>query len=108
MINAKPLEIQHPPRPELRLDRPRDVDGGLDAERRHAGFEDGEVDGDDAGHFDGAAKGDFAVSLGEVEVADGELGAGDVDGEVDFGALGGWLVWDGKGKEGGGVPGRGS
>jgi len=26
--------------------------------------------------------------LGEVEVTDGEFGAGDVDGEVDFGAAG--------------------
>jgi hypothetical protein len=42
--------------------------------------------GDYTCHFDGAAKGDFAIALGEMEVAYAEFGAGDVDGEVDFGA----------------------
>ena len=36
-----------------------------------------------ARHLDRAAKGDFTVPLGEVIVAHGELGAGDVDREVD-------------------------
>ncbi len=53
---------------------------------RHAVLHDVELDGDDTGHFDGAAEGDFAVALGEVEVADAEFGAFDVDGEVDFAA----------------------
>lgn len=53
---------------------------------RHSVLHDGELDGDDAGHFDGAAKGDFAVALGEVQVANAEFGAFDVHGEVDFAA----------------------
>lgn len=51
-------------------------------------FEDAEFDGDATGHFDGAAEGNFAVALGEVEVAYGELRSRDVDGEVDFAAAG--------------------
>ena len=51
-------------------------------------FENAELDCNAAGHFDSAAEGNFAVALGEVEVSNTELGAGDVDGEVDFAAAG--------------------
>lgn len=51
-----------------------------------AALHDGQLQRDDAGHLDGAAEGDFAVALREVEVADAELGARDVDGEEDFAA----------------------
>lgn len=51
-----------------------------------AALHDGQLQRGDAGHLDSAAKGDLAVALGEVEVADAELGARDVDGEEDFAA----------------------
>ena len=45
-----------------------------------------QLNSNNTGHFDGAAEGDFAVTLGEVEVADAEFGAFDVNGEVNFAA----------------------
>lgn len=59
-------EVDHSPRAELRLHRPRDVDRGFavcHAEFCLAVFDDGELDGDGAGDFDGAAEGDLAVAL---------------------------------------------
>jgi len=41
-----------------------------------------------AGHFDGAAKGDFAVALAEVQVAHRQPGALDIDREEDLRAAG--------------------
>ena len=70
LINTKPLKVQIPARAKLRLDRARDVQGALHAQRRHPAGDDAEVDGDDAGHLDGAAEGDLAVALREVQVAD--------------------------------------
>lgn len=66
------------------LYRTGDVNRGCERELGNAGLDDGEVDRDYPCHLDGAAKGDLAVALGKVEVAYGEVGAGDVDGEVDF------------------------
>lgn len=86
MIDAKPFKGQIPARPKLRLHGALVEDGRLHAHLRHAVFDHVELHRDDAGHLDGAAEGDFAVSLREVEVADGEFGARDVHGEVDFAA----------------------
>ena len=41
-----------------------------------------------AGHLDGATEGDLTIPLGEVDVTHRELGAFDIDGEVDPSALG--------------------
>jgi len=73
--------------PKLRLNWTRDINGALEAQVGYSVLDDLEVDGDDAGHFDGAAEGNLAVTLGEVQVADAELGAVYVDWEVDFGSL---------------------
>lgn len=86
MINTKPLKIQDPSRSKLRLHRTGQVYRALDSQVRESVLDHLEVDGDDACHFDGAAKRDFAVPLGEVQVADAEFGAADVHGEVYFGA----------------------
>lgn len=111
MIDRKALESEIPRRAERRLDGPGQEHGRFETKVGHGGvaviavaagggvgvtgsragvglLQHGEAEGDLAGHFDGAAEGDLAVALGEVEVADGELGAGDVDGEVDFAAAG--------------------
>lgn len=61
-----------------------DVNWGCERELGNVGFDDGEVDCDYFCYFDGVVKGDFVVVLGEVEVVYGEVGVGDVDGEVDF------------------------
>ena len=86
LINAEPFKSQIPPGPKMRLHRAGEEKRTLHIEILHPTLHDGQLQRDDAGHLDGAAKGDFAVALGEVEVADGELGAGDVDGEEDFAA----------------------
>ena len=89
MVNGEPLKVDVPTRSELRLDWAGDVDRAPDAEFGEPVLDHLEVDGDDACHLDGAAEGDLAVALGEVEVAHAELGAGHVDGEEYLGAL--WL-----------------
>lgn len=105
-VDREALKIYVPARTELRLNGPGDIDGRLEAEVGHAVLDDLEVDGDDAGHLDGAAERDLAVTLcklwsararhqeplgeamrtGEVQVAAAELCARDVDGQVDLAA----------------------
>ena len=86
LIDAEALERQIAPRPVMRLDGPGQKQRGLHAEVGHAVLHHRQLDGDDTGHFDGAAKGDFAVALGEVQVADAELGPLDVHRQVDLAA----------------------
>ena len=86
LVNAEPFKCQVPARSIMRFDRPGEEQGRFHAEVSHAVFHDGEFDGDDAGHFYGTTERDFAVALGEVEVADAEFGAFHMDGEVDFAA----------------------
>jgi hypothetical protein len=83
-INTEAFKINISARTKIGLHGSGYVDWRLHVQVRDAVFEDGEFDGDAAGHFNGAAKGDFAVALGEVEVAYAEFCAGHVDGEVDF------------------------
>lgn len=83
LIHRKPLKVNIPPGPELRLHRPGDVDGALHVQLRDAALHDGELQRDAAGHLNGAAERNLAVALAEVQIADAELGAGDVDGQVD-------------------------
>lgn len=84
VVDTEPFEGKISTGAELRLDRARVENGRFHAHLRHAVFDHVEFYGDCSGHFDGTAEGDFAVSLGEVEVSHGEFGAGDVDREVDF------------------------
>ena len=86
LVNAEALERQIPPGSIMRLYGSGQEQRALHSQVRHSVLHDGEFDRDDAGHFDGAAKGDFAVALGEVQVANAEFGAFDVHGEVDFAA----------------------
>ena len=84
-------EVQHAPGAELRLHWARDVDGGFAAHHSQLGLavlDHVELDGDDAGNLDGAAEGDLAVTLREVQIADAELRAFDVHGKVHFAAAG--------------------
>lgn len=65
-VDAEPFKVDHPTWAELRLHGPGDVNWGLASD--HAEFllavlDDLELDGDFAGDFDGATKGDFSVSL---------------------------------------------
>lgn len=85
LIDTEALKVDIPPGPKLRLDRPGDIDGALQAQVRDPVPQHLEVDGDDARHLDGPAEGDLAVALGEVQVAHRELGPGHVHGEVDLG-----------------------
>ena len=91
LVDRKALEGEHAARAELRFDRAGEEDRGFAADHAELGlavFHDVEFEGDDSRDLDGAAEGDLAVALAEVEVADGEFRAFDVDGEVDFAAAG--------------------
>ena len=54
----------------------------------HAALDDLHMEIEVAGHLDGATEGDLTIPLGEVDVTHRELGAFDIDGEVDPSALG--------------------
>lgn len=84
LIDTETLEINVSSGTEIRFHGAGDVDGRFHVQVLDPLLHDGELDRDDAGHFDGAAEADFAVALGEVEVADREFCPRDVDGEVDF------------------------
>ena len=86
LINAEALKRQIPARSIVGLHWPWEEKRGFHAQVRHAVLHDVELDRDDAGHFDGAAEADLAVSLGEVQVANAEFSALDVHGEVDLAA----------------------
>lgn len=79
LIHAEALEVDHPAGTKLRLNRARDVDWTLEAQLSQAVLDDRELDGDDARHLNGAAERDLSVALREVQVANAELGALDMD-----------------------------
>jgi hypothetical protein len=54
----------------------------------HAALDEVHAGVDEPAHLDGAAEGDLAVALTEVQVAAGQRGAGDVDGVVHARAAG--------------------
>ena len=83
-INRETLEINMSSRSKIRLHRSRNVNRRFHSQLLDSILHDFELYGNHTCHFYGAAKGDFAIALGEVEVAHAEFGAGDVDGEVDF------------------------
>lgn len=63
LVDAEALEGEVAAGSKLRFHGALLEDGGFDAEVGQAVFHDAEFEGDDAGHFDGAAEGDFAVAL---------------------------------------------
>ena len=73
LVDAEPFEGEVATGSELRLHGALVEDGGFHAEIGHAVFHDAEFQGDDAGHFNGAAKGYFAVALWIREKEIGEL-----------------------------------
>ncbi len=68
----------------VRRDRRRLEHGILDAVFGDAVLDDVDLDVQPAGHFDGAAEGDLAVALAEVQIAHREPAAGHIDREVDL------------------------
>lgn len=62
-VDAEPFKIYVTTWSEVGLDGPWDVDGRLHVEPGHSLLHDGELDGDHAGHFDGAAEGYLTVAL---------------------------------------------
>ena len=81
LIHTEALKSQVSAGAIMRLHGPGQEERGFHVEVLNTVFHDGEFDGDDARHFDGAAEGNLPVALREVEVADAEFGAGNVDGE---------------------------
>ena len=88
LVHTEALKVNVPSRTELRLDRSRDIDRRLHSKLLHAALHNREIDRDNASHLNRAAERDLAIALREVQVADRELGALDVDGQVDFAAAG--------------------
>jgi hypothetical protein len=85
LVYAEPFKVDIPAWPKLGLYGARDVNGRLHPELRHAVLHDGKLECDDAGHFDGAAETDFAITLREVQIANAEFRAGHMHGQKDFG-----------------------
>ncbi len=56
----------------------------FDAVLRHAVLDDIDLDVEPAGHLDGAAEGNFAVALAEMQIAHREACTRNIDREVDF------------------------
>lgn len=86
MVDTEAFEGQVAAGTELRLHGTREENGRFHTHVRHAAFDHVDLNGDDAGHLDGAAEGNFAVALREVQVANREFGAGNVHGEIYFAA----------------------
>lgn len=63
LVDAEALEGEVAAGAELGLDGALVEDGRFHAQVGHAVFHNAEFDRDDAGHFDGATEGDFAVAL---------------------------------------------
>ena len=86
LINRETLECQIPTRTIMRLDRSWQIKRGFHPQISHTILHDLKIDGNNTSHLDSATERDLAVSLREMEIADAEFGALDVDGEVDFAA----------------------
>lgn len=86
LIDAEALEVNVTTRTELRLDRPRNVDGRLHGKLLHPALHHGEVDGDYTRHLNRATERNLAIALREVQITNGELGALHVHGKVDLAA----------------------
>ena len=84
LIHAKPLKIQHPPRPKTRLHRPRYVNRGFHIQRFHPALHHAELQRNHPSHLDRPAETNLPVALREMQIPDAELGAGHVDGEIYF------------------------
>lgn len=88
LIHTKPLKINIPPGTKLRLNRSRYVNGTLDIEFLDTTFHNTKLERNHPRHLNRTAKGNFAVALAKVQVADAEFSTRHMDGEVDFGAAG--------------------
>lgn len=78
-------KIDHAAGTKLWLDRAGDKNrrlASLHAKLGLAILDDIELDGDDPSNFDGTAKRNLAITLREVKITDGKLGAFDVDGQI--------------------------
>jgi hypothetical protein len=85
LVYAEPFKVDIPAWPKLGLYRAGDVDGRLHPELRHAVLHDGKLECDDAGHLNGAAETNLAITLREVQVANAEFRTRDMHGQKDFG-----------------------
>ena len=86
LIHAEALEGQIPPGSIVWFHGPGQEKRALHRQILHPILHHAQLDRDDPRHLNGAAKGDFPIALGKVQVPNAEFGAGNVDGEVDFAA----------------------
>ena len=86
LVDAESLKSQIPTRSVMGLHGSRQEKRALHVQILHAALHHRQLQCDDPGHFNRAAERDLPVSLREVEVADAEFGAGNVDREEDFAA----------------------
>ena len=86
LIDAESLKGQIPARSVMGLHGSRQEERALHVQVLHAAFHHRQFQRDDASHLDRAAERYLPVALREVEIANAELGAGDVYWEEDFAA----------------------
>jgi hypothetical protein len=86
LINREALKVDVASGSKLRLHRSRDVNRTLHSQLLHAILHDGELDSDDACHFNCTTEGDLAVALRKVQVAHAELGTLDMYRQKHFAA----------------------
>ena len=78
LIHTEPFKCQVASRAIVRLYGSWEEEGRFHAEILHPVFHHGELHRNDTCHLDGAAEGDLAVTLAEMEVADTEFRTGNV------------------------------
>lgn len=86
LIDAESLKGQIPARSVMGLHRSRQEKRTLHIQILHTTLHHRQFQRDDPCHLNRATERDFAVALAEMEIADAEFGAGDVDREEDFAA----------------------
>jgi len=88
LVHTESLEVYVSARAELGLDSTWDVDRTLHVQLLHTVLHDVELERNAACDFNRPTERNFTITLGEMEIADAELSALDVDREVDFRATG--------------------
>ena len=86
LIDTESLKRQIPAGSIMRFHGSGQEKGTLHVQILHPTLHHGQLQRDDTSHLDRTAEGYLPVALREVEVADAELGPGDVDGEEDLAA----------------------
>lgn len=86
LIHREAFEVNVPAGSKLRLHGSRDVDRTLHTQLLHPTLHHRELDRNHASHLDRATEANFAIPLAKMKIADRELRAIDVHGQIHFAA----------------------